>query len=826
MDTKSTRIQNDRKLKLALIVLSCIFSFLSIFFLQKIYEVYRYDYNIFEIGISDITSTPSILGDGYTDFANAVKSDTSKVAMLCTKYISDEAVESGTSFESQEAAIRKIYESEVKKSILNAKLDEIEDLYVYNEEKGCYEYPFAPIDESLILKNFSSDDQIRADSRDGYRGTTTVNGVEYYKGYPIDEVKVDEAAIRNEVEASMESEIIAARSQFRMDYENIKSHLASLRNFQYYFVNRENGMVYTNMDVSSVQEASKDMSGYAISLINGDLRVSEEISTASGTEDYAYYNDDMYYLSDRLSNYVGIINSDFDLSEFDAYIHANMSAEDLFEDDAYVEIVIEYENAISGITENSIAFLVSFALWLACLVFLVSIAGRIDTNGRIVFTAFDKLPNSIHFILSSLLVGGLIAISLMIYFDIIESHNDFNRVLISLIFVMADILFIEWIMSVSRQIKSGQLLSNTIIYYLVIRNFHRIRAWWESDENKFVNATLRRKVFMPLILYVILIIPLSIWSYAMLIPWGDGAGWLGVIAAVVLTVVTFVYLVKLTAGFDNINAALSDAASGNFEYKVSLERMPVVIRPMAENVNMLTDSIKVAIDDAVKGERMKTELITNVSHDLKTPLTSIITYTDLLKRCNIEDDQALEYIGVLDEKSARLRRLIDDLVEASKASTGNVTLLMTKLNINEMVEQVFGEYEDLLAELELDLRYTTPEAPVFVVADGQKTYRVIENLFSNVKKYAMPGTRVYLDVTTDERFAVISMKNISKDEMDFDVSRLTDRFVRGDESRSTEGSGLGLSIAKSLTELQGGKFEIGVDGDLFKVVIKIPKSTL
>ncbi len=824
MDTRLTKIRNNGKLKAFLVLVSCVLFFIGVFFLQKVHAVYRYDYNMFNLIGQSMTSERSVLGNGYTDFAEQVKVDSYKVAQLCTVYISDEAVESGDAFASREAAIRSSYEKEVQRAILNAKLDEIEGLYVYDDVEGCYRYPFAPIDDSLILKNFSSDDQIRADDREGGRGLTTVNGVDYYKGYPIDEVQVNEASIRKGIEATMEAEIIADRAQFRAEYENIKKYLASLVNFDYYFVNRETGMVYTNMEAESITEASKEMGGYAVSLINGDLRVSDEIATASETDGYVYYTDKVY-MQNALYNYIGFIDSeDFDLKQFDAYVHANTTSETLLADDVYTGLVISYESAVANVTRNMMVLIFAVVAWIISLVLLASIAGRVDTNGKIVFTAVDKLPNSLHFLASAFVVASIIGMSLWLYWDFISNYNNLTWSQIALVCVVANLFFVEWIMSVSRQIRGGQLFKNTLINRFVIQNYQRIRAWWESDENRLVNKTIRRKVFMPIALYILIVIPLSVHTYMMLVLWAEFIGVFELLFVIGLTVALFTYLVRLTASLDNINAALSDADAGKFDYKVSLDRVPVVMRPMAEKVNNLTDGIKIAVDEAVKGERMKTELITNVSHDLKTPLTSIITYTDLLKHCDIQDEKALEYIDVLDEKSARLRRLIEDLVEASKASTGNVKLVMTKINMSEMVEQVFGEYEEALASLQLDLRYNTPEEPVFVTADGQKTYRVIENLFSNVKKYTMPGTRVYLDVSVEDRFAVIAMKNISRDEMNFDVSRLTERFVRGDESRSTEGSGLGLSIAKSLTELQGGKFDISVDGDLFKVVIKMPLS--
>lgn len=827
MDTKSTKIRNNRWFKFLLIVLSCVLFFVSLFFLQKVHAVYRYDYDTISFtGIGkDISTERSVLGNGYTEFAEQVKRDSYKVAQLCTLYISDEAVESGDSFAAREARIRATYEEEVESEILKAKIDEIEGLYVYNENLKRYEYPFAPIDDSLILKNFSSEDQIRADSRSDGQGITTVNGIDYYKAYPISEVQVNEESIRASVESTMESEIVAERAQFRADYENIKEHLASLDNFDYYFVNRDTGLIYTNMSSKSITEAAEDMSGYAVSFINGDLKISDEIANCAGSDGDIYYSTSMYmgdnYIAAPLYNYIGFIDSEnFDLNQFDAYIHVNTTS-DVAGTDVYGDLISEYEHAIATIRTDMMALVIVVIGWIISLTILSSVAGRVDLNGKVILTGFDAWPNSLHFIISAFIVGGLLVADLVVYWQVFTNYNSFERAVVAFIGGVANAFFVEWLMSVSRQIKAGQLWSNTLSKRL-IDNYRRIRAWWESDDNRIANKTIRRKIFMPIALYIILAIPLSIWTFYLLGIWDEVLGILVLLVLIAMTVAVFTYLVKLTAGLDNINAALADADSGKFDYKVSLERMPIVIRPMAEKVNSLTDGIKIAVDEAVRGERMKAELITNVSHDLKTPLTSIITYTDLLKHCDIEDERAQEYIKILDEKSGRLRRLIDDLVEASKASTGNVKLVMTKLNLNEMMEQVFGEYEDSLAELEFDLRYDTPEEPVFVVADGQKTYRIIENLFSNIKKYAMPKTRVYLAVKAEDDFAVISMKNISRDEMNFDVSRLTERFVRGDESRSTEGSGLGLSIAKSLTELQGGRFDISVDGDLFKVVIKMP----
>lgn len=245
-------------------------------------------------------------------------------------------------------------------------------------------------------------------------------------------------------------------------------------------------------------------------------------------------------------------------------------------------------------------------------------------------------------------------------------------------------------------------------------------------------------------------------------------------------------------------------------------------RQMAEAVNDLGEGLRNAMQEQMKSERMKSDLITNVSHDLKTPLTSIINYVDLMKREPIDNPKAQEYLQVLDQKSQRLKQLTEDLVEASRASSGNVTLNIQKIDFKELLMQTSGEFEERFAARGLTLMTSYPDYPLYVEADGRRLWRVIENLYRNVEKYAMPNTRVYLDVECDGQMVSMSMKNISEQPLNISPEELTERFTRGDESRTTEGSGLGLSIAKDLTELQHGTFSIYLDGDLFKVMVAFP----
>lgn len=247
---------------------------------------------------------------------------------------------------------------------------------------------------------------------------------------------------------------------------------------------------------------------------------------------------------------------------------------------------------------------------------------------------------------------------------------------------------------------------------------------------------------------------------------------------------------------------------------------------LAENVNNLGASIKTAVETSMKDERLKTDLITNVSHDIKTPLTSIINYVDLLKRENIEDEKVKSYIEILEAKSQRLKYLTEDLVEASKISSGNITLELEKINFVELVNQTAGEFSERFTLEGLFLVMDLPSEPVLIYADSRRIWRVIENLYNNIAKYSLPNTRVYIDLVTriidSKEFAVLSLKNISRSALNINAEELTERFIRGDVSRSTEGSGLGLSIAKDLTKMQGGNFEIYLDGDLFKTTITFP----
>lgn len=296
---------------------------------------------------------------------------------------------------------------------------------------------------------------------------------------------------------------------------------------------------------------------------------------------------------------------------------------------------------------------------------------------------------------------------------------------------------------------------------------------------------------------------------------------IGILIGIILTIIYIVIFIKELIYLDKIIIGSKAATEGKLNCNIE-EKGRGHLRELAHDINNIRDGLRKSIESEMKSENMKTELITNVSHDLKTPLTSIINYIDLLKRENIESETAKGYINILDKKSQRLKVLIDDLFEASKATSGAMELNITKIDIVQLLKQSLGENDERFKNSNLSVKLDIPDTKIFINGDGQRLYRVFENLISNIVKYSLSNTRVYIQMyVDDENKVVIIMRNISAYELDFCANEITNRFKRGDSSRSTEGSGLGLAIAKSIVELHGGKFNIEVDGDLFKSIIKL-----
>ncbi|WP_286183921.1 HAMP domain-containing sensor histidine kinase [Clostridium sp. CCUG 7971] len=285
------------------------------------------------------------------------------------------------------------------------------------------------------------------------------------------------------------------------------------------------------------------------------------------------------------------------------------------------------------------------------------------------------------------------------------------------------------------------------------------------------------------------------------------------------------FLSKKTNYINYLSTNIKNIESGNLEYKLDVIGNDE-ITSIASSINNLTDGLENALEEKLKSEKMKTELITNVSHDLKTPLTSIVSYIDILKNNELDLKTTKDYINILDRKATRLKTLVEDIFEASKINSGDIELFIEKTDVKELLIQSIVELEDKIEKSKLDFIINTPDDSVFANIDGKKTFRVFENLINNITKYSLCGTRVYIDLDIVDDNIIITMKNISNHKLNISSNELLERFVRGDISRNTDGSGLGLSISKNLVDLQNGTLNLNIDGDLFKVVVKFKSINL
>lgn len=304
---------------------------------------------------------------------------------------------------------------------------------------------------------------------------------------------------------------------------------------------------------------------------------------------------------------------------------------------------------------------------------------------------------------------------------------------------------------------------------------------------------------------------------------GNEGSFFCLLLALVMAIAALLALLWWLKGWQSIRKGGKALAEGNLNYVTDTEHIPWDLRGLGVDLNAISKGMQKAVDQRIRSDRFRTELITNVSHDLKTPLTSIINYVDLLKKRNLADETARNYLEVLDRKSQRLKTLTEDLVEASKASAGVLPVERQRLETCQLVEQALGEYAEKLTAAQLTVVTRYPKEGAFILADGRHLWRILDNLLSNCAKYAMPGTRVYVDVVRKDGQVLLAVKNISADPLNLPAEELLQRFVRGDDARTGEGSGLGLSIAQSLTNLQGGKFRLQVDGDLFKACVIFPE---
>lgn len=454
--------------------------------------------------------------------------------------------------------------------------------------------------------------------------------------------------------------------------------------------------------------------------------------------------------------------------------------------------------------------MIGFALLaLCCFAFLMAAAGHKSGIDEIQPGLTERLPFDVF--TAAVAVLGVILMGLLIEFSS-GGANILKFITYTLVFEAGAALCLWWSLSFARRLKLGSVISSCISVRIILwcwRTFKKLLA--------FVGDALRGMALIPkatLIIFAILFV-----EFLWMVGFGSGGGFMifsWFIERAVLVLLTAYVLLCMK----KLLKAGEELSQGNLDYRVDTAKMRGPLKEHGEQLNRIGEGMNKAVNERMKSEHFRTELITNVSHDIKTPLTSIINYVDLLEKEEIDNEKAREYLEVLSRQSARLKKLIDDLIEASKASTGNLNVSLERCELGVLIDQCAGEYAEKLKAAGLELVVTKPEEPVTIMADGRHMWRVFDNLLNNVCKYAMAGTRVYINLDKEAGRATVTFRNISAQQLNISGEELMERFVRGDSSRNTEGSGLGLSIARSLVQLQKGELELTVDGDLFKVTLR------
>ena len=454
---------------------------------------------------------------------------------------------------------------------------------------------------------------------------------------------------------------------------------------------------------------------------------------------------------------------------------------------------------------------ISFVLCVASFTVLCIMAGHRPGHNKIVLNWMDRLPLDAYALVAACLAGWLLWLSLENGFYDLDA---FANTMACIGILTASLILLGWLLSLITRIKVGRWWENTLIY--------RLLHWIHRNGLHAAKMLLRTVGAIPIVWRTLVITGALLIALMYLAIYSIWNGSL-LMLYTLISLAIVVFLCFCSIQLQKLKGAVETMANGDFDARVDTTGLYGEFRRYGEHLNAISDGMSIAIEQHTKSERMKTELITNVSHDIKTPLTSILNYVDLLQHTQNETERA-QYLEVLHRQATRLKKLTEDLVEASKAATGNIQTELVPTDVLESLNQAVGEYTERLEAAGLTLVARFPDYGLCILADGRLLWRVLDNLLGNICKYAMPGTRVYLTVEEREKTVSIQMKNISRQQLNISPDELMERFVRGDSARSTEGSGLGLNIAKSLTELQHGRFRLELDGDLFKVDVELPKA--
>lgn len=717
-----------------------------------------------------------------TDFKKMVADGTLKINYN-TDFLEEDDFESKTESEKLDTVADELYYRYTSQS---ENIGNVTDTRTNTEYPGCFFVELSQLDEKFapqgaenILDAVNKSTEWNGRLEDAYKELFTLLDC-------IRAIQSDEQF--NDYETSLASV-----------FHSVGDYTEGSTNLTYLFADKETQTIYTNKKAYSSyaqleQNLEKIFKEKAYAVVYPEL--SECVTNIPGAD---------------LQVWNHTIDQSFDTKDFvfAVSVDTKFSVADSMADEAE-----NYETYSKLMFPMLAGAIFGSVLWLIGMVWLTVTAGRRPEDEEIHLNGFDRWYTEIAAgtVIGIWLAGTIISGTLIANSSLGYSHVVVTVLVICLIcgtYTMA--WFLIGYLSLVRRIKAGTLWKNSLI--------RKVLKWIGKCSGKladFARAFSRNtaeKIKVLLVGGAFLFLQFLIIGCVF-----SGAG-VFLLALMAVDVAVMIFAIRKADGQDRIMDGLKKISDGELQYKIKTDTLTGKQKVMAEYINNIGSGLDAAVENSLKKERMQTELITNVSHDLKTPLTSIINYVDLMKRENPTDPKIQEYLRILDEKSQRLKVLTEDVVEASKASTGNIKLEMNDIDFVEMVQQVIGEFEEKFKEKNLTMMVHFTDEPSIIYADGQRMWRVLENVFGNVVKYAMEGTRVYAEISNRNKKVTFSLKNISAQPLNISADELTERFIRGDVARNTEGSGLGLSIAKSLTELQGGEFKLYLDGDLFKVMI-------
>ena len=717
-----------------------------------------------------------------TDFKKMVADGTLKINYN-TDFLEEDDFESKTESEKLDTVADELYYRYTSQS---ENIGNVTDTRTNTEYPGCFFVELSQLDEKFapqgaenILDAVNKSTEWNGRLEDAYKELFTLLDC-------IRAIQSDEQF--NDYETSLASV-----------FHSVGDYTEGSTNLTYLFADKETQTIYTNKKAYSSyaqleQNLEKIFKEKAYAVVYPEL--SECVTNIPGAD---------------LQVWNHTIDQSFDTKDFvfAVSVDTKFSVADSMADEAE-----NYETYSKLMFPMLAGAIFGSVLWLIGMVWLTVTAGRKPKDEEIHLNGFDRWYTEIAAgaVIGIWLAGTIISGTLIANSSLGYSHAVVTVIVTCLIcgtYTMA--WFLIGYLSLVRRIKAGTLWKNSLIR-TVLKWIGKCSGKL-SDFARAFSRNTAEKIKVLLVGGAFLFLQFLIIGCVF-----SGAG-VFLLALMAVDVAVMIFAIRKADGQDRIMDGLKKISDGELQYKIKTDTLTGKQKVMAEYINNIGSGLDAAVENSLKKERMQTELITNVSHDLKTPLTSIINYVDLMKRENPTDPKIQEYLRILDEKSQRLKVLTEDVVEASKASTGNIKLEMNDIDFVEMVQQVIGEFEEKFQEKNLTMMVHFTDEPSIIYADGQRMWRVLENVFGNVVKYAMEGTRVYAEISNRNKKVTFSLKNISAQPLNISADELTERFIRGDVARNTEGSGLGLSIAKSLTELQGGEFKLYLDGDLFKVMI-------